>query len=69
MGTLISDWGSESILKSVLAREGLSGMMPFEHEVSKTATERQDIRKNLAEKSGMSFKVKDSGYKTVGRRG
>ena len=35
MGILISDSGNESILKSVLEREGLSGMIFFVQEKSK----------------------------------
>jgi hypothetical protein len=62
---LISDSGSESILKFVLAKEGLSGMSPFEQEVSITSKERQGTRRSFAEKLGMLFQAKDSRYKTV----
>jgi hypothetical protein len=54
---LISDSGSESILKSVLAREGLSGIIPFEQEVKTTSTKRELTREN-AEMLGIACQSK-----------
>ena len=58
MGMFISDSGSVSILKSVLANEGLSGIRPFEHEVRIRGNERQATRKSFAERLDMLFQGK-----------
>jgi len=58
MGMLISDSGSESILKSVLAREGLSGTIPFEHEEKITNKNRQITRNGFTEMLGIGGQSK-----------
>jgi hypothetical protein len=45
-------------LKSVLAREGLSGMIPFEQEVRMMRRQREATKKYLAERLGMAFQGK-----------
>jgi hypothetical protein len=45
-------------LKSVLAREGLSGIIPFEQEVRITRKQREATKKYFAERLGMAFQGK-----------
>jgi len=55
IGILISDSGRESILKSVLPNEGLSGIIFFEHEIRLVRQIRN--RQNLSRFS-MTFQSK-----------
>ena len=45
-------------MKSVLAREGLSGMIPLEQEVMIMRKQREATKKNFAERLGMAFQGK-----------